>query len=162
MLMKTSELSGAALDWAVAKALGWKTIPVPADVGGNNSGEVIAPPDLGDDFRFPPRGKIGQCFFLRKWSTDWAHGGPLIERELIEVSPAWHNQHCAVNQDWEKRGFKADHGWHWTAYVLGADNIDDNYEQEGGTPLIAAMRCIVAAKLGDEVEVPDELLSAPL
>jgi hypothetical protein len=29
--------------------------------------------------------------------------------------------------------------------------------QHGPTPLIAAMRCYVASKLGDEVEVPKEL-----
>ena len=29
--------------------------------------------------------------------------------------------------------------------------------QNGPTPLIAAMRCYVASKLGDEVEVPVEL-----
>jgi hypothetical protein len=28
----------------------------------------------------------------------------------------------------------------------------------GHTPLIAAMRCYVASKLGDEVEIPQELL----
>ena len=28
----------------------------------------------------------------------------------------------------------------------------------GPTPLIAAMRCFCCSKLGDEVEVPDELL----
>ena len=37
----------------------------------------------------------------------------------------------------------------------------DEYELaihgRGPTPLIAAMRCYVASKLGDEVEVPDEL-----
>jgi hypothetical protein len=30
----------------------------------------------------------------------------------------------------------------------------------GHTPLIAAMRCYVASKLGDEVEIPDELLAS--
>jgi hypothetical protein len=30
-------------------------------------------------------------------------------------------------------------------------------ESEGPTPLIAAMRCYVASKLGDEVEIPSEL-----
>jgi hypothetical protein len=29
--------------------------------------------------------------------------------------------------------------------------------QYGDTPLIAAMRCYVASKLGDEVEIPKEL-----
>ncbi len=27
----------------------------------------------------------------------------------------------------------------------------------GPTPLIAAMRCYVASKLGDEIEIPEEL-----
>ena len=30
-------------------------------------------------------------------------------------------------------------------------------EQSGDTPLIAAMRCYVASKLGDTVELPEEL-----
>jgi hypothetical protein len=29
----------------------------------------------------------------------------------------------------------------------------------GPTPLIAAMRCYVASKLGDEVDVPEELMT---
>ena len=32
-------------------------------------------------------------------------------------------------------------------------------EAFGPTPLIAAMRCFVASKLGDEVEVPNEIVS---
>lgn len=28
----------------------------------------------------------------------------------------------------------------------------------GPTPLIAAMRCFVASRLGDEIEIPEELL----
>lgn len=32
----------------------------------------------------------------------------------------------------------------------------------GPTPLIAAMRCYVASKLGDEVEIPEELLTTPI
>lgn len=66
------------------------------------------------------------------YSTNWGQGGPIIEREGIGLMPSR------------------------TAY----------YELDGGTfysygdtALIAAMRCFVAAKLGDEVEVPDELLS---
>ena len=34
-------------------------------------------------------------------------------------------------------------------------------ELTGPTPLIAAMRYLIASKLGDEVEVPDELLCTP-
>ena len=66
-----------------------------------------------------------------KPSFNWSQGGPIIERENIALYP---------------------HG-------------DGTYEAEvflnpkrgaGPTPLIAAMRCYVASKLGEEVEVPDE------
>jgi hypothetical protein len=41
--------------------------------------------------------------------------------------------------------------WAW------ARGFDDGFFQKGPTPLIAAMRCYVTLKLGDEVEVPEEL-----
>jgi hypothetical protein len=65
-----------------------------------------------------------------KYSTDWAQAGPIIERERI----------CLIDQGgdyWQAL-------WGWK-------------EAFGSTPLIAAMRCYVASKLGDEVEVPDGL-----
>ena len=64
-------------------------------------------------------------------STDWAQGGLIIEREKIAI-------------DW-------DHDC-WNA---STDSHPAYYSAE--TPLVAAMRCYVASKLGDEVEVPDEL-----
>ena len=161
MLIKTSELSGAALDWAVARAVGHECGLIDRDrtIFGCNAA----------DGRQYVIGKIShetvrECLHARYFrpSTDWAQAGPLIECELIEISPTWHYQDAACTQDWEKRGFKESHGWHWVAYDLGENNIEDNHEQEGGTPLIAAMRCIVSMKLGDEVEVPDDLLSPPL
>jgi hypothetical protein len=63
-------------------------------------------------------------------STDWAQGGPIIEREGIDLS-------------------RAGSGW----WALSAPSII----QSGPTPLVAAMRCYVASKLGDEVDVPEEL-----
>jgi len=70
-------------------------------------------------------------------STDWAQGGPIIEREKIsiELKP---------------------HGYWMASYQY-------NYADEkrfltlGDTPLIAAMRCYVASKLGDEVGIPGEI-----
>lgn len=67
------------------------------------------------------------------YSTDWACGGPLVEREGISV--IFHEQ------------------GHWTA-----SNLHGTLCVEGPTPLIAAMRCYVASRLGDEVEVPEELV----
>ena len=65
--MKTSELSGAALDWAVAKCKGYKE-----DIDFNcDSGRL-----------FLYRHAKG----LFNYSTNWAQGGPIIEREQINTS----------------------------------------------------------------------------
>lgn len=115
--MKTSELTGPALDWAVAKCL-WL---------------------LGPDGRLTDE----YCDSLRHdqdggFSTDWSQGGPIIEREKITIWP----DEASVE---------------WLAEKAFTLQRDDEY-WGGTTPLIAAMRCYVASKLGDEVEVPDELL----
>ena len=104
--MKTSELTGAQLDWAVAKC---------------EVGEVI-------DYVW----KHSKQHI--SYSIDWAQGGPLIEREEIEF---------------RKVGI---HTW------LAETQCGHNDQSETGpTPLIAAMRCYVASKLGDDVEIPKEL-----
>jgi len=66
------------------------------------------------------------------YSTDWAQGGPIIEREGISIRQ--------VLTDF------------WAAEVEAGE-----YEHDGPTPLLAAMRCYVASKLGDDVDVPEEL-----
>ncbi len=118
--MKTSELTGAALDWAVAKCEGW--------VAGTNDDDLVSfvLESSSDEMHFWP-------------STDWAQGGPIIERESIAI---------LGNGDlyWE-----AECVWAW------ARGLDNGFFQKGPTPLIAAMRCYVTLKLGDEVEVPEEL-----
>ncbi len=60
-----------------------------------------------------------------RFSGDWAVGGPIIEREGISLAPA-------------------PTGWHATW-------PERPNEAEGPTPLIAAMRALVAAKFGDDV-----------
>ena len=107
--MKTSELTGHALDWAVAMCEG-----IDHDTAALN---IM----FGDD----------NDWFLAP-STDWAQGGPIIEREGIELL-------C------ESLGFR------WVAMPQKGP------EWRGSTPLIAAMRCYVASKLGDEVDVPELL-----
>lgn len=69
-------------------------------------------------------------------SEDWAQGVPIIEKEKITLKP---------------------NGPIWVAYAKGK-LVDIVYPMEGQTALIAAMRAFVASKLGDEVEVPGELL----
>jgi hypothetical protein len=92
--MKTSELTGAALNWAVNHA--------------ERLTGILAP--------------VNYC-------GKWEHGGPIIERERINIT----------------------YDDVWTAEDV------DGETQWGPTLLIAAMRCYVASKLGDEVDVPEEL-----
>lgn len=130
--MKTSELTGIALDWAVTS--------------------IEAPEALRygiEDWREQRRCALDsmRCFLYR-WSSNWAQGWPIIEREKLQINPHF-----------PSAGYAHPEGlWEWESYVLGPTNIDDNFEQHGPTPLVAAMRCFVASKLGDEVEVPGELL----
>tara|TARA_R110000868_G_scaffold207866_1_gene456913 strand:- start:2685 stop:3041 length:357 start_codon:yes stop_codon:yes gene_type:complete len=69
-----------------------------------------------------------------KPTIDWSQGGPIIEREKISL---W-----SRGKEWAAESF--------TPNELG-------HEETGKTPLIAAMRCYVASKLGDDVDVPTEL-----
>ena len=115
--MKTAELTGAALDWAVTKCEGFDHEVTSSEWG------------------------------MWGWATDWAQGGPIIEREKFTVM---------YDDDWKyDQTDPEDNGERWMA-----DNGDSYYNptQYGATPLIAAMRFYVASKLGDEVEIPEELL----
>jgi hypothetical protein len=96
--MKTSELTGAALDWAVTQ---------------------MEHPEYSKGVTV-------------EYSSEWDYGGPIIEREKLEL--AWFNN----------------------AWCCSTSRSCDLYY--GPTPLIAAMRCYVASKLGDEMDVPEALL----
>ena len=111
MRVKTNELTGAALDWAVAKCEGLLAF------GYRKTDRFIIELSDGEFEEFCP-------------STDWAQGGPIIEREKITIFQT---------------------GKDWMGYIR------HDTESFAPTPLIAAMRCYVASKLGDEVEIPEEL-----
>jgi hypothetical protein len=112
-MMKTNELIGVILDRAVAEC------------------EEVTLSEHED----------GPCSWLEHevtgfWvvyspSTDWGQGGPLIEREKMQI-------YASASQ--------------WTA-----SDFFGKTQTFGPTPLIAAMRCYVASKLGDEIEIPKEL-----
>lgn len=107
MKIKTSELTGATLDWAAAKC----------------EGKAFA--EAGEKFKlaYSP-------------STVWAQGGPIIDRLFIEFGVS-----CADP----------------ILYAAKLYVNDKRHIMHGPTHLIAAMRCYVASKLGDEVEAPEEL-----
>lgn len=117
MKIKTSELAGAALIWAAARADGRTDVRVDPD-----DGELIG----ADTFDY----------------LEWDTAGPIIEREEISVFP--------MNTP--------DEGWCSHKHEQRADGsvgavLCRGY---GPTPRIAAMRCYVASKLGDEVDVPEK------
>ncbi|MDE1484618.1 phage protein NinX family protein [Xenorhabdus bovienii] len=112
MKLKTSELTGQALDWAVAKSIGLPAIVTPF-------GNLII---KGMEEDYTP-------------STNWAKCGQLIDTHLIELN----NQVISENEV-----------EHWATCM-------DEYIY-GSTALEAACRIVVHVKLGDEVEIPDELV----
>lgn len=123
--MKTSELTGTALDWAVAKCEGYEIVRM--------RGNKITFLDRTDDGALNEK-QIG-------YSTDWSQGGQIIEREEISLS-----------RDFDTGRVE------WSAWTPAPIRDDAEAFGYGATPLIAAMRCYVASKLGDEVEITQKLL----
>jgi hypothetical protein len=134
--MKVSDLQGGMLDYWTARAdESWKW-----------AHELFPTMTLDATFsgvRYDPEWRnfygenVGGCILIpnnpfrqdRQWfrpSTDWSHGGPIIERQRIWLS---------------------DDEGEW----LASCHPDHTLIQEGKTPLIAAMRAYVASKCGEEV-----------
>jgi len=107
MKLQTKDLQGTALDWAVDKYK--RRVGLSSDL-------------------------LKKGCLPRRFSTDWAEGGPIIEQEEL----------CLSYDQFVKRWKCSTSAW-------------DSYQAE--TPLVAAMRCYVAEKLGDEIEIPEEVLT---
>lgn len=118
--MKVSELTGIALDWAVAKCEG-RTIT-------NNLGGAVWVKGRHED------GRELDGFDSVFKATDWIHGGPIITDYISRLEDL------------------GDEGWEACGYGFTAN---------GTTPLIAVMRCYCCGKLGDYVDIPEELLCEP-
>lgn len=148
--IKTSELTGVALDWAVAKCEGFKECLVFGRGTVKDKGFAM-PNKHGQDIPMLLSNThnkwVKDCesypwaFDQTIWrpSTDWSQGGPIIEqikgfefKQWLESKP----ELCCE------------------AHI---HNYEGNWIQFGPTPLITAMRCYVASKMGDEVEIPEEL-----
>jgi hypothetical protein len=134
-VVKTAELTGPALDWAVAVA-------VKGGLGAD--GRPVDPPLIR-----PFVNTKGAAVYLtetkQRWgvwyrpSKDWDQGGPIIESLKGFEMKLWLSAPAA------------------TCCEAHLHNCAGDWIQFGPTPLIAAMRCYVASKLGDEVEIPAEL-----
>lgn len=123
--IKTENLTNAQLDHAVHIALG-----------------------LGyrEDFKYgkmyfglPDKsGSISWDNIPKYYSSDWASGGPIIEKHGFTTM----SQQPFSDVAWS---CSASHGHTVCRRVLGP------------TMLVAGMRCFVVMKLGDEVEIPEDI-----
>jgi hypothetical protein len=122
--VRTAELIGAALDWAVGIAVGEHITRI-----------------VGDHPHVLINGQIAGRYLP---STDWSQGGALLD------------QHCkgfGLIQDGKATT--------WRAFGYSRHAFDSERLQRmasGTSILVAACRAIVAANLGDAVQIPAELL----
>lgn len=134
--VKTADLIGKALDWAVGIADG-RELELPSAVKGRKGVVWCDPfvikregrPDFHDKTR-------------RKWepSTDWSHGGPLIEKHRIELRAS------------------GSENWWADKIMIRIDPSANDWCGFGPTPLVAACRAIVQGWSGDTISVPKELM----
>ncbi|MBV4552336.1 DUF2591 domain-containing protein [Pseudomonas sp. SWRI102] len=128
--VKTAELEGVALDWAVALAAGWVSARLtPIITPSKTYYEVHAPSGLQ----------------LRP-STDWGQGGPLIVKYQVALVPEAHDG---------LEGTEMSERWYADIYYGGGQQYTTEH---CNTALVAACRAIVCAELGDTLSIPAELI----
>lgn len=127
---KVSELSGKALDYAVAMHEG----RTPACYF-----------QYTEEIRLNGWRQLGPKHWqpLANYSQNWAIAGPIIEREKITV---------------KYTGSLLEFCAHLKTGVGKFTELPSDFVQYAKNPLIAAMRCYVASKMGEEIEIPDNLL----
>ena len=159
MKIKTADLIGPALRYAVAVCEGFNVGILTVEEQWERFIEGASPEDLekyADEYADIKAGfKTEICkvhddgyksaLDARAWrfDEDWGVGGPIIDRALISVV---HNDDEGQWEAGQRVQLQSMFGFN-----------GDNYSV-GPTSLIAAMRCHVTSELGDEVEIPDELM----
>ncbi|MFK3770845.1 DUF2591 domain-containing protein [Pseudomonas putida] len=119
--VKTADLTGEALGWAVGKADG-------LDV-------FLAPPEYGNPWRVFARYSYTVTEHTKRYNPweDWALAGLLLDKHRISLIYAFEEYEALIGMTGS--------GYHPSS-------------------TIAVCRAIVAAKLGDTVQVPKELIHA--
>lgn len=154
-LIKVTNAQGVILDWLVGVAEGDHVFRLRIGRPTNWKG-VEAEPDAWE-----PRAEVPNVGWFADFtynpSVNWAQGGPIKEREGIATRRSKGKWYAMLSDDLGD-GERAQ----WCLYTFrgvpkGA-STSRRCRFDGDTELQAAMRCYVASKLGDEAEVPDELL----
>ena len=152
MKIKTAELQGDALDWAVAKCAGRTLRHRPMGYQGGHgwwiweetpSGKGGILIELSIYLKVGPRRTPKAPMSSECWSpsTDWSQGGPIGDLARINVTLI----------DDKPDVWAASLGEPWRT-------LPSVHSMTGPTRLVAMMRCFVASRLGDEVDIPEELL----
>ena len=131
-MIDVAQLSGTALDWAVAICENLPVVHDPMGFGtGSESGSWIWDDSLDTDTKSQ---LIGRGYSP---SCNWAQAGPIMERHDIYASRYYGCDDNNANK------FQAGLG------------LARSY---GETPLIAVMRSLVRTIFGNEIDVPETLL----
>ncbi len=130
MKIKTSELKDRALDYAVAVAEGYKPVICRNYTAAEEARGIRRYYiSLGLDYKEG----VTVDYYPRYSPSTGPAGDDIIDREKIST-------------------WTTGDGWHARDFVIYTMVVD------GATRREAAMRAYVASKLGDEVEIPDELI----
>lgn len=119
-MKKIPELTGTELNYWVARAVGLSNAKL-RRVGPTENGGFVFVEHVQAD---------GNTLYSP--SSDWKHGGPIIEREAIELRKHWQRESWSARIDSDRHSLAPMYGY-------------------GETPLIAAMRAYVSSKYGDSV-----------
>ena len=121
MLVKSYDLTGGALDWAVAKIV--------------LSKNHFTDPTFVNDFIDTPNRRTW-CYSTLDWFAI-----AMLKEHKISLMYVEDDDPCPIDDG------------PWSANIPGQE-----YGYTGPTPEIAICRCVVAYKLGEDIEIPDELL----
>ena len=126
-MKRVSELSGAWLDYWVARADGFMASQL-----------EVREIQRSTEFHCVHKNRFGAVKGVQNYSSSWELGGPIIAREVIKLQPVLPN------------------GSNWYGTImrgLVGSNLSEvqMHRGKGETPLVAAMRAYVASKFGEEV-----------
>ena len=139
MKIKTQDLFGSNLDWAVAKAAGRLGTWIRDD---RRLGTSILDVDFDENgilMCWDPSFNTTGGYVIYSPSTKWSQAGSIIEGENINLSAPF----IRIDETFDPN---------WGGKIQGLAS------QIGPTALVAAMRCYVASKLGDVIEITEECL----
>lgn len=153
MKRKTSELTDKALSYAVACAEGMSFPSLKLCKYPDDHQWVMHPDGTIRAATEVPSNAMSRQYDYTHWcpSIDWCQGGPIIERERIELRRVVHDFQ-GQKLDWMEASIQP--VFQFQNYT---SRMAPSFEARGQTHLLAAMRCYVTWKLGPEVDIPDEL-----